>query len=77
MHCYSMNGSPDIPLAIGKCAAPKFHYSLHLLGVILRRAALRMKGGENSDSDQFSANELYNNLPDNDFDLIQLTEEQN
>ena len=33
-----------------------------------------MEGGENSDSDQFSDDEVYNNLPDDDFDRFHLTD---
>lgn len=36
----------------------------------------KMDGGENSDSDQFSDDEFYNDLPDDDFDLLQLNEEE-
>jgi hypothetical protein len=35
-----------------------------------------MDGGENSDSDQFSDDEFYNALPDDDFDLLQLNEKE-
>ena len=38
---------------------------------------MRMDGvDENSDSDQFSDDELYANLPENEFDLFYLTEEE-
>ena len=35
-----------------------------------------MEGGQNSDSDQFSDDDSFNALTDEDFDLLQLTEEE-
>ena len=35
-----------------------------------------MEGGQNSDSDKFSLNDSFNALTDEDFDLLQLTEEE-
>ena len=35
-----------------------------------------MEGGQNSDSDQFSLDDSFNALTDEDFDLLQLTEEE-
>ena len=35
-----------------------------------------MEGGQNSDSDQFSDDDSFNVLIDEDFDLLQLTEEE-
>ena len=35
-----------------------------------------MEGGQNSDSDQFSNDDFFNALTDEDFDLLQLTEEE-
>ena len=38
--------------------------------------SVKMEAGQNSDSDQFSDDDFFNALTDEDFDLLQLTEEE-
>ena len=45
-------------------------------GVRLFRTVGKMAADEYNDSDQFSDDDVYDNLSENDFDLFELTEEE-
>ena len=67
-----MKWMPDSLLPVGKWSA------VYVAPVILqvRCEKMFMEGGQNSDSDQFSHDDSFNALTDEDFDLLHLTGEE-